>query len=1600
MLKFCEEIESKGNRQNSERTKYVERFSDIVTWYSDIHAYYADRLEADLGNSKQQFDLGLPEQSKAYETAYEALAKESLFNRIEALFKLILSKYSYGPSIDFYNTCGIQRNHTFTPGKSWLDDESNIAILAETLARALKTFNVKYDFDIKALVADRKQRNNADHQAARIKCLSITRVYNSVRNMLVLLDPDCAEKLPLFKTNVMFDYEKLLQKPCEFGFGEAATVLIVDSVHDIREDYRDVISNLPWDLVVDFDGYSNCGGLLSSVSHNRIQREILRTLNSNSLPEPNPAHTLWCRCGEYLLPSYYLLQSFEIPEYTTFVSEEKEAKRQFIKMTTATIKNVLDKVNKLQKFINIVVLSDDVRIVQSAIGGLRDLECDDYYLSWIGLSDVAYRINDDYDNNEGLEYCETHFHYHFCPVSAFFETFYDYKSYWNPRESIKLNFALPGKNARFVPLSENDRNNLVPCFDVLYQDCETIDYPEIDTQVDRFLRGGPATWRDIASGDALPLVDLEDLYNEIKSTIGRIQEENPQQNLFFIKHRAGIGGTTIAKQLAWKLHNEIAVLEVKRYDDRKTFPLLQNLYDNIIGTNPILIVAEDTMLNIDTMCDEFLTTMNRRRCALLIACRESNGLYKKYPRSHFKTIQQLPDVSINSLKSRFSTISPLNKIESAEKVAQFDSTVFGDLRTPFIIGLYFIDKEFNVESYVKKVADGDRPQQHADMIALLAFCDKYNCKEISAAFVNKTLGFDLRKRSSLIQSCPGVESLICQGMKDNISVYYFKHPILSNQYLKMYTKEADSRAVLVKLAKYLISAVAKYIKEQKSDYMLDVLLKVIIQNKDFDDYEYAGNLSLLLTDIGMPESQRDLIQYLAEQFRSSADKTLSEKAIIEMSETDQKLLRVMSHAYAHLGKLYTRTPVNYDKAAQYLDLALKYMPYPDSIIYHMYGNALYHKMCDEWNTILTYEILTNEIPLSEYEDNVEKAYELFANTCEYGSPQFGVSGQLNLLYEYLRFLYKILGIKCKDDLKKLSAKQITFQTLFADTLEMAKEFDGFNEKTIRLIQIKEDQLRSEVLMGDYGKTVEYYQNQVDRLKNSEDIELWESALNGLVSARIRKAREEYASSNSDFNSLYQMVSDPMTLFDNITALLSQPYDRKSYSVYQKRCSLYHHWLQLAKLLHRPIEEALIQINYWIDAENAISWKKNPEPFYYKQALLYLDTLDGGRRLDDMREIRLAISRADKNQQFDQKRSKLTKRRDLLVVGTGMGRLLDISDCKNAEEISKRVISSKSTPMVLDGHFSSYNYTGAEFTIFNPINWNGEKARSEIGRMAKNSLSEQQLNHVVRFFAGLSTRGIYAINDSLKDQTTGELFDSSKIIESMCTVASQSSGTSTSSFHGSRKGSRNQENYQPSGLSQENNGEIGSHQVFHPNKIWSNRYSLLPEYLNGYIGDNLAGVSVKDLENFGSSEIEKHGGMLAVLNQLISVGETESVVLSRKQDADGGVKYTISLYQTMKSLSELLHGIQPIEQPSISKFTQIEQEEESPNFSGKTVLFIPDDNSFCKLSGTFIVDGRAYIGKLINVRSPKDKKKARGYGGKISATVQGKAQSGQFSIKMK
>lgn len=1600
-MRFCELIE-----ESTQKKKYDDHVESIVRWYQENVKKYSAMLQTEMGLDTMSNALKESSQwAKTQGLSYNFDAKQTYFNVADALTKLILSCYSAGPSQEFYSMHGINvGNIASLPvcsnlENSWISCKDNAIQFTEVLAKVLRDENVAFDFDLQALQRDRSDRAPLVHAACITACRSAIRCYRSIRSMLLFLAPERKEELPILEysggpafAGSHFDYDEFLAEPCGLNFDDDTTILLVDSVHDVPDEQRRLVANLPWDLVLDLDGYSDCGGLLSCVAHNRLQQDVLTRSTAIGPHTLVKNTTLWYRCGEYQLYINHPTSKFNIPAYTWFCRDKDPLPKQLtmhekIKTVQCIFENLLKKADQKERRINIVALTDDTTLVQTLHNALDNVSPAEYFLTWVGLSDKDADICCSdwfYGCREEMDECFRRIN---CPTALFFETLTDYRRDLPLRVSVETSFTLPAGGRR-VPVSENDRNNLAPFFDVLYDGCENDGQNREQTEA--FYQGNTAAWSTIANDDAVPL-EREDkriaIVNRIKALLG-VTQDNPQKRLFFIQHTPGLGGTTFARQLAWELHKEYAVLSVSRYDSSIGM-LVENLYDNVLEKEPVVLLAEDTTPNLRALCDSVCNL--RRRCILLVAVRSNNSLLTDYRHAEKLDMIRLTDATVDKLRNRFRDMSRLDPALIRQRNQDFDRVITTSMRTPFIIGLYYMEKNFNIDKYVHKALISCVKRDYADVIACMALCDEFYCKNFPASLVSSWLG--LTMRNEFLRLLPAASSIIVKERSDSgIDVYHFKHPLLSSKFLELYccdyydSVENRSNAIY-NLTWKLIDRVADMGHKLWED-SLNLIISLMIQNKSAEEGE--GSLSLLMNAIGMTTSQRNLMRHLAEAFRPLADEIRNQKNLelnTDLTSLERILLRLVSHAYAHLGKLYSQGEKNFVKAGEMMSLAIDYMPDLDPLIYHMHGKSLLDEMKEQWKARQDSTVTTEEF--AAWDSKVSMARESFYKACEYGSPEYGLPSLLDLYETYLEFIYRVRGIHSSDELNLLSPEQHQLHTSFLSALEDAHSYDDLGEAAENYIQDIENRFRSQIMFGNFSKAVEYYQNQVDRLQNSHDVDGYNRALRGLVFARISAAK----SCGSDKIFCTGIDSDQKTqqmLLQEINELLQRPYNPSSYADYFHYTRMYHYWMMLAKQLGVRLDEGLSKARQWLEMEERSKRPHNPEPYYYVKVLEYLNWKDGSSQApEDVRIMDSLISRLDSDHRFDRRRGSLDKMRDLFVVGKEMSQLLDVTNCHNEVEILNVLDNSHQQPQIFEGHLDEFVYHNGVLRLYQPGYWANEKVWLDTGKRVRNTVSLRQLNHNIIFIGGFAVDRLRALPNSARDKSSGEDFNVSDILKDARKNQTHSQMKPTTPIPSiSATASAEERSFvRPVGVVTKS----GLKATFVPKKAQSNRRGEW--YVNGTVaGKDAILYCSRDLLGYGDKALCYFGGTEAIASALAEKDELPCCIVQENLN-----KYIVSIHDTGYSLAELLP-----ERVEAAKNTLSSPEvtEEAPVRAGEAVDITITTVADGVAEGEFEKEGvcyRARIGRLKNSKKRKQVEKAHKTNTKLKVRVQGGPKNGVYPV---
>ncbi len=684
--------------------------------------------------------------------------------------------------------------------------------------------------------------------------------------------------------------------------------------------------------------------------------------------------------------------------------------------------------------------------------------------------------------------------------------------------------------------------------------------------------------------------------------------------------------------------------------------------------------------------------------------------------------------------------------------------------TPFIIGLYYLEEEYNVSEYVGKVFRECAEDSYLSVLASLAMLDKYNYKNVPTSFVKSILG--LKAQEKLTKIVPSIGSLITLDNDGLVPTYRFKHSLLCQNYLKEYCRRKHDGSLpdmIFALTEKVIKGVAKmYVQNKLTETHLNMLISVIIQNKDEYDLDEL-NLSMLLNDVMRPEKQREVLELLFSQFVGIADSISEEGDAADYSNINTLIRRLVSHACAHLGHVYSRGEQNYKLAREWIEKSLEYIPNEDPVIFHMAGTVILDELRSDWRRdrdmlavgTIDRQSLTEKLPA--YESAISRAESLFEKVCDNGSPDYGYPSMLALYYQYLDYVYELREVRNERDIDvKLSSSQRNMIVKFLGILDLVKTYEDLDEKALSKMASYEGAFLSKIMLENRGHEIEYYQNRYDNCDKDKSILEWRVALRGLVQARLHKATEP---KNGRID--YRNINDPKGLIVLISQLLRFPLEEGySYFDYLQKCRLYHHWLQLAKLTEEPLQDVQSRLNDWIELEERKKKDYNPEPYYYLRAVSYLMALEGfTKEVQNARYYDRKIQDYDRYNLFDPKLANRYVLRDIITEGRGMGMLVDVTHLSNQEIISLLVKMNK-RPLRIQGHIrNALNASVLLADVYDPIEWSSNiDFYIAIGKGSSNNLTTDQINDDIQYFGGFSINHPLAFSDYVMDTTAGTALD--------------------------------------------------------------------------------------------------------------------------------------------------------------------------------------------------------------------------------------------------
>lgn len=1474
MRSLCAELETGAKKD--EKAKYEQLFNDIKQWYIKQHDQYETLLKGDmLSQMGKRFEEQLLDWDSLAIRDYtdNAASKCELFNRTEQLCKLVLTVYSYGP-----NTSS---EVVFKEAKgSWLDSNLGFFLLIEILQGQLYLHNEGWNINLAVFTEEKNIRNALVHRGEVSVCASAIRCYNILRDMLIFMEPECGSRLPRFAypKAASCNIQQLMNRLKNFNFSMENTLLITGSLRDLPEEALSVLANLPWNAVVDLDGYSAFGGLRRAVHHSNINNQkFQKSTASNFTVKRNM--TTWFTCGDfanylYSQPSSNSAQKKRVmfPAKEAFCDDPHALGVNMQECVKILIENFA----KSQRPLNILYIHyyDNIsKLTDSIINNCESVFAGRLSVQYT-VTAVYYDHSDNWDRSVaslkrvyGSQ--EIPLRNLTCDLDSMSAGLIEFKRDLPVLVEKSAPFMLPSENG-LMGIGEVMAFNLDGIFDVLYSDSPDVTPEQAAQECEDFFCGGAAAWSVFRDEQAVTLL-REDSYQKRLSNIRDVLAHIPDPDsgaskIFTIFHAPGIGGSTLLRKIGWDFHMEYPVLLIKRYDNQIK-NLVHDLYDKL--KKGVLMLVDDTVGDIERLKEDVRNL--DRACALIISTRNKTESYSVEKRGLISFVSISPSGE-TALRNRFKQHSQLSKQELQEKDRGYDEFVKPTgMRCPFMIGLYYREKQFNgVDGYVQRMMEQVKDIQEVKILAMLALCDYYSGIGLPQIFVDRYM--QIPTGASYLKKYPHVEAVllpVADELGGSIDTYHIKHYLISEKLLEkccdlLYGSTLKNS--VTDLSKLFIDAVFAAYQAYPADVYQDILEFLFI-NKEGED-----KFSQLILEAVSPSSRKDILLYLSEKFNSLAELSSPEEA--------DCLYRMTAHFYGHLGRLCHNREYGLDNpsdAMEYCEKAVALMEAsfsdnPDPLIYHMLGvsrSALFRKELDEANRRVmasSEEIISRE-EYTRFEDEIDKIREIFEKAAYYGSEEYAVSSLIDLYTQYLIKVYRWKNIRAANE---LSERQMGYQVEIENLLEWAGTRE-MSERSRDIFRKLNDTYHANLQCDENGM-IQYYENRLSKLKGHTgvDAEILDIR-RGLITARLAKHYSEVRENPGRY--IVLKSGELFSVLGQLEEVLGSRFDPRNYSQRTARISFYSRWFYLAKMpgAGRSLEKAIAYSERWIELceQSRIG---DPKPYYYFAvcSLLYMRA---GNAIDQIRVMECWKKSQSLGSTYKD------RLRDVIVKGEGMEQLLDMGNTGRSP--NEYIEESGRLPLVLAGVFERIEADRGYISLQSPVEWNKKEVKFTCRR--GNALGENQLTHKLATFAGFSYEGFRAIDQYIADLDANE-------------PSPQIKRRETASAEGQipqKKAQAYSEDQiyefipDPRNTAVRRNGESG-----------------YLGWLNGKINGVPSGISIeKDIYRFGKKSIKRGGGIRRVINTLSRKEKLPCVILKREDNGS----YIASLFRTGKSLDELLSG---------------------------------------------------------------------------------------------
>lgn len=511
-----------------------------------------------------------------------------------------------------------------------------------------------------------------------------------------------------------------------------------------------------------------------------------------------------------------------------------------------------------------------------------------------------------------------------------------------------------------------------------------------------FYQGRKITWKELDNRFDVDRSITKDLTRAVKSLL----EKRIESEIIYLTHYAGVGGSTVAKRIAFELYSEFPVLFLNETISSFTETQLVEKLLKVFQTTelPTLVIVDNSNITIQQI-ESLARVAGNRLAKTVFLFVESTFSEPKKDVNRFYIPATLDKNESNRFVTKFSEKYP-KKSESFHFILT-DSNV--NTLNPFYFGLIANEEEYiSIATYISRRINGITDKE-TNLLKLLAFCQifaKGKLREVPHFVISKFLDIDedyirLKKHTQNHK----IHDLVIET--DNLT-WKTIHPIIAQTILKqtMGINDIDNLDVyaLKEFAITLIKSL-RNISDHRNQEVLDLLHNFYILRGDDD-----SNLESEEAETDFSDSLYD--KRLFSKFINDLENNNNRIEIFDVLTTE--FPDENAHFWGHFSRLYSINR-DFENALQTIEKALEVNE--DFIFYHIkgmcYRTELYRLKDKCWGN--RDETKKYAELMRSYFDKASEAFEIARTVAP--QKEHGYIAFIQMAMQMIEFEYSISALK-------------------------------------------------------------------------------------------------------------------------------------------------------------------------------------------------------------------------------------------------------------------------------------------------------------------------------------------------------------------------------------------------------------------------------------------------------------------------------------------------------------------------------------------------------------------------------------------------------------